>query len=172
MLYRLVCVALSATISCIGAPAVGATAKFDCDTAAKRLSEVTLPITGQHLRISGQVSSQMIRNDDRWAPKLSLYLAGSGQQFGGFSIVKQPDQPWAVTLRYSGKESAPVGTLSRLDPIPFILDVNASSGTVDLTLGSNVYHGSGTSFRAEHLTLSCSTGNFMFDQLSWDVSTD
>jgi hypothetical protein len=156
-------------MTCIAAPARAATAKFDCDTAAERFSTVSLPIAGQHLRVSGLISSQLIRNDDRWAPKLSLYVAGSGQQFGGFSISKQPDQPWAVSLRYSGKESAPVATLGRFDPIPFTLDVNASSGTVDLSLGSNKYHGSGTSFQAEQLTLSCSTGNFMFDRLSWDV---
>jgi hypothetical protein len=169
MMSRTFCVALLATISFIGAPAGAATAKFDCDTAAKRFSTVSLPIAGQHLRVSGLVSSELIRNDDRWAPKLSLYLAGSGQQFGGFSISKQPGQPWAVALRYSGKESAPVATLSRFDPIPFTLDVNATSGTVDLTLGSNNYHGSGTAFHAEHLALSCSTGNFMFDELSWEA---
>ena len=72
-------------------------------------------------------------------------------------------------LRYSGTESAPVATLNRFDPIPFTLEVNASSGGVDLILGSAKYHGLGTPFQAEQLTLSCSTGNFLFDQLSWDV---
>ena len=152
----------------IAAPTAAATAKFDCDTAAKRYSQVELPIAAQHVRVSGLVSSNLIRDDDRWAPKLSLYLAGADRQFGGFSISKQPNQAWALALRYSGTET-PVAALERLDPLPFTLDVNASTGTVDLSLGHDHYHGSGNPFHAETLTLSCSTGNFLFDQLSWDV---
>jgi len=130
---------------------------------------VSLPIAGQHLHVSGLMSSELARDDDRWAPKLSLYLDGPGNQFAGFSITKQSNQPWAVTLRYSGTESAPVGTLDRFDPTPFALDVNASTGAVDLSLGPSHYHGSGSSFQAAQLMLSCSTGNFVFDQISWEV---
>jgi hypothetical protein len=161
--------AFSTAILIGAAPSLAATAKFDCDTAAQRFSEVTLPVAGQHVRVSGAIASQMIRKDDRWAPKLSLYLDNGERQWGGFSVIKLPDQPWAVTLRYNGTESEPVASLNRLDPTPFTLDVNASTGTVDLTLGPNRYHASGNSFAAQELTLSCSTGNFLFSQLSWEV---
>lgn len=169
MMYRTACVAFLTAVVCAIAPAYAATAKFDCDTAAKRFSQMSLPVSGQHIRISGSVSASMTRADDQWVPKVSLYVAGVGQQYAGFSISEQPNQPWDVELRYTGKESTPVTTLERFDPIPFTLDVNASTGTVDLTLGSTKYQGSGSAFQAQQLVLSCSTGNFVFDQLSWDV---
>jgi hypothetical protein len=156
-------------MACATAPAHAATAKFDCDTAAKRFSQMSLPIAGEHVRIGGIISAPMIRDDDEWIPKLSLDVTGDGQQHGGFSISKQPNQSWNVELTFSGKESTPVATLARFEPIPFTLDVNSSTGTVDLTLGSKQFHGSGSAFQAQHLMLSCSTGNFVFDQLSWDV---
>jgi hypothetical protein len=160
---------LVVALLCIGATAGAATAKFDCDTAAKRFSQVDLPISVSHFRISGLVSSTLLRKNDEWAPKVSIYLSDGGEQLGGFSIFKQPAQPWTVVLRYDGKESNPVATVAELSPIPFTLDVNASSGAVDLTFGANQYHRSGAAFAAQQLTLSCSSGNFLFDQLSWEA---
>jgi hypothetical protein len=167
--YRTILLGLSAASVFVAAPAVAATAKFECDTGSSRYSIVSLPVAGQHVRVSGAVSSELARQDGDWIPKLSLFVGDPQKQAAGFTVAKQPGQQWEVALAYSPEGSAVVATMARLGPTPFILDVNASAGTLDLTLGQNHHHASGHPFSPQQLTLACSTGEFLFDQLTWDV---
>ena len=146
-------------------------AAFGCDTAAGRFSLFELPMVGQHVRVSGIMASPLVRKDERWSPKGSMYLTGGGVG-SGFSITRRPGSPWWLTLRVDGKESEPVASLSKFDPTPFVLDVNAATGGVDLTFAGTSYHAAGTPFQNQMLQVSCSTGEFDFTDLKWEILAD
>ncbi len=167
-----VAVALSLTST----PAEANGSRFACDTATGRSSEFRIPLLASEFRVTGTVQPILFRTDENWVPtavlglrnpetgnRVSIRLAAPNGQAEGAFVSLAVDNG-------EGEQRSGVGTLALENVVNFALTYR-QGGPSEITIGDQTFPISSDLGNRFDMSLGCSTGDFVFDQLVWQIGT-
>jgi hypothetical protein len=168
----LLSVAASGVLSVCSTAAGATPIRYDCDTAAGAFSLIDFTQPGPDYRVTGRFSAVKFRNDPQWGPVATVQLVSADQKHAvGIRLrgknARTPVDLLLQTLDGSGERLAALGTLPVGDWAPFGIEVAGGKITVRAAGRSLIVDapiGAGATVK-----ISCSSGEFQFDQLDWDA---
>ena len=163
--------ALLLSSPCAGQSAPG---KFDCDAPPGTYSQFDIPQTGPQYHVSGSVSAERYRSDGHWGATATIGLISSDQKaYAGIQlrqIARGDDVVLVIQTSANGKGADNiVRSYGKKEPVTFSID--GSEGRITILAA-------GKSFAAPDvgtgslLRLSCSTGEFIFQDLTWQTTSN
>ncbi len=152
----------------------GETYNFDCDVPPAKFSDWSRAIVAKTARISGKIELVEPRHDERWWPVANVFLQSAEPlRGGGLQVILNPDSPDEVQLAIQGKDPKwrPIVFATskwRGVQLAFAITLNAAGAlTVSALDHSETLQLDG--FEYEQFTLSCSTGEFKFVDVSIEI---
>ncbi|MEL6238034.1 MAG: hypothetical protein AAFQ90_05510 [Pseudomonadota bacterium] len=167
--------ALAALTLAANASAASAnTARFACDTAEGRVSEFRVPIKASRFTLSGTIKPALFRGDDKWLPTAVVQL--KNRETGNAMIMsltapsgEAPGAMVSVQQKTGGEtKRSDVGTLAVGNLVNFTIVYNRGAQN-RFVIGEQPIVSQGDLGTAFDLSLSCSTGDFVFEELVWTV---
>lgn len=152
------------------------TSSFGCDTASGRFSQFAIPIQARRFTISGRIKPVLFRTNEQFLPTAVVRIQNPETGTAMAIRLRAPsaEAEGALTtaeLWEGGEtETAPIGTLAlgKLLTFAIIYEQGGQSriivGERTITVGADL----GADF---DLSISCSTSDFVFDQLTWRVGS-
>jgi hypothetical protein len=150
--------------------------RFDCDTAEGVFSDLKQVQPGPSYRIAGRISAIRLRLHEHWEPAGTLTVtAADGKMAVSLQIVapKRPDGPLDLLLLVNAvgqpEQQKLLGQAPIGEELPFELVVEAGKASARIgTMHAEAQAGVGTGGTA---SASCSTGEFLFTDLSFGPSS-
>jgi hypothetical protein len=139
--------------------------QFDCDVPAGRASDWSGTVPPGLSKISGRVELIEPRRNEKWLPVASVWLE-RGDERVGLQVHLAPSTPEVVQVSVVKPEDDGGRTLLTTAPwrahaIAFTLTYEAS-GEIRLAIEGKEASLGVTDFRADKLSLGCSSGQFKF----------
>ena len=167
-----------AAIACAGAaaPAAAAGSRFACDTPAGRISEFRIPVEATRFAVTGTIRAAELRMDEKWLPTAVIALKDrTGANRLSISAVApkgETNNAMVAVRQVSGDDdkSSEVGTLAVGNTVGFAITYN-QNGQSELAIGDQRFTARGNLGAAFDLSISCSTSDFVFENLSWQIGS-
>ncbi len=167
---------VAAALTLISTPAQANGSRFACDTASGRSSEFTIPLLASEFRMTGTVQPILFRTDADWIPTavlglrnpetgntLSIRLAApNGEAEGAFVSL--------AVNNGEGEQRSGVGTLALENTVNFALTYR-QAGDSEIVIGEQAFPISSDLGNRFDMSIGCSTGDFVFDRLVWQIGT-
>ncbi len=150
------------------------TSSYGCDTASGRFSEFAIPVQASRFTLRGRVKPVLFRSDANYRPTAVIRLqnpqTGTAMaiRLKAVSAEAEGALVTAELWKDGDSETAPIGTLALGKVLDFTV-AYAQGGASRIVIGErniDVAADLGADF---DLKLSCSTGDFVFDRLTWEV---
>jgi hypothetical protein len=142
---------------------------FDCDVPPAKFSEWTRSVSSQSLEVSGTVQLIEPRQDQRWWPGASIFLYGdNSSEVIGLQLAVQRQAPDEAHVLIINQEAQPAELASlpwRGNPLPFKIKLSRS-GEFSVTVADKSRSVRVDGFRLAKMSLSCSTGQFKFTNVT------
>jgi hypothetical protein len=151
------------------------TYEFDCDVPPGRASEWSGTVAQLLTGVSGHIELIEPRANERWNPIASVFLVRDDARVGLQLFVAKdaPDSLQIAVLRPKSAGGREVlGTITwKGNRVPFSMS-STKAGEVTLSVAGKDVSLGVTEFRAEKISLSCSSGQFKFGEVSVESSGD
>jgi hypothetical protein len=143
--------------------------QFECDTPPGHYSYWTRSLSSGDISVEGTIAVNELRADKRWHPTVLIsFSSNSPGERIGLQIYTLGSGSDELHLRVllPGKDNEELfATISRTEKlVPFTVSLS-SSGTLKVTAAGHEHSAEVKGFTAEKLQLSCSTGDFEFQQI-------
>lgn len=154
--------------------AQAAGSRFACDTPGGRVSSFTIPVTANAITISGTLRPASFRAHETYLPTATLALTNAaGNSALSMQLVAANSQAPGANLSVrqvlaGDDKTSPVGTLALGSEVDFEVTYNRA-GQNSFTIGERSFTGTGDFGSSLRLTVSCSSGDFIFKALKLDV---
>jgi hypothetical protein len=169
--YVLVLAFLVGKAAFVRADVVEQTFQFDCDVPPGKVSEWNGTVPPAMTQVSGRIQLIEARHDERWLPSASVRVVQAEEKIG-LRLYVTPDAPQVLQvelLRPGSKNQNDRGLLTTVPAdthsVAFTLSATAA-GDIRVTIGGKDASLAATHFRAQKISLSCSTGEFKFVDVS------
>jgi hypothetical protein len=143
--------------------------EFECDTPAGHVSHWSQTLQSGKLAVAGTLDIKERREHERWNPVASVMLVAKPTGSLGLQIYTLKAQKDVLLVRITEPETrqeAPYATIAvETTSIPFSISF-AKDGTLNVTAGGKSASTTIKGFRPDRIQLSCSTGNFMFKDVT------
>lgn len=151
------------------------TFQFDCDVPAGKASDWSGTVSPGLSKISGRVELIEPRRNEKWLPVASVWLE-RGDELVGLQVHVAPATPEVVQVSVVKPEDQGGRTLLttapwRAHPIAFTLTYEAS-GEIRLAIEGKEASLGVTDFRADKISLGCSSGQFKFVDVTVTSTVD
>lgn len=148
--------------------------RFGCDTATGRYSPVTIPLTTSQLTVTGTIKPALFRKDSKWLPTAFVRLEDNDNHSVTVRLVAESSKAAAadatVELRNGDDRSTgAAGTIALDTAMQFSISYGETGDIAIIVDGKKL---SVPNQLGEDVTLSliCSTGDFIFDEIAWSAS--
>ena len=154
--------------------AQSSTSRFACDTASGRFSEFKIPVTAARFTLSGSLSPALFRAHDQATPNAIVGVQSSqtGEAMYLRAAAPNSQSPGAMVtaelLREGQREAREIGTLAIGNVVGFAI-IYVQGGQSRIVVGEQVVNVNADLGASYDLRLNCSTGDFVFDELVWQV---
>ncbi|MEM9084482.1 MAG: hypothetical protein AAGB23_01000 [Pseudomonadota bacterium] len=150
------------------------TSRFACDTASGRFSEFKIPVNAARFTLSGSLTPALFRAHEQTTPNAivgvqssqtgeAMYIRASAS-----SASAQGAMVTAELLREGQREAREIGTLAIGNVVGFAI-IYVQGGQSRIVVGEQVVNVNADLGASYDLRLNCSTGDFVFDELVWQV---
>jgi hypothetical protein len=149
--------------------------KYDCDSLAGRYrkTQYDLKESLRSLSVSGRINLLRIETDDKWTPSANMRLNDrSGSQSIVLHVFWEKSRPTELTLGVSydvDQQTASrklIGLIPMQDqPIPFEMRL-LMDGRIEVSAKDRSVVLDAPRLNFSNIVLSCSTGHFLFDEVS------
>jgi hypothetical protein len=164
---RILLLAMAAAAAVTG-PANAAPMSYDCDTAPGRYSELKQTEPGPAYRVSGRIAANELAMDKRWVPVGNIVIESADGKNGArlrlFAPTRRAPLDVVLSTNIGDKvETQTLGQVGLSQELAFSMTV--ADGRVKVEIGTMrgeaaIEMGAGAS-----VGVTCSTGNFHFDDL-------
>ena len=154
------------------APVQAEPMRFACDAPSGRVTGFQIPVDAKRFRIVGTVKPAAFRPHESFTPTATVELRARGSNNKMVMQLVAPSAQAAganLTLRQingSDDKSSPVGNLAIGKVVNFGIIYN-EGGENQFLVGEQVFTSQGSLSGQMELAVSCSTGDFVFEQLDW-----
>ncbi|MEM6827744.1 MAG: hypothetical protein AAF553_07350 [Pseudomonadota bacterium] len=154
--------------------AQSSTSRFACDTASGRFSEFKIPVNAARFTLSGSLSPALFRAHDQATPNAIVGVQSSqtGEAMYIRAAAPNSQSPGAMVtaelLREGQREAREIGTLAIGNVVGFAI-IYVQGGQSRIVVGEQVVNVNADLGASYDLRLNCSTGDFVFDELVWQV---
>jgi hypothetical protein len=145
---------------------------FACDTPPGHFSDWTQSLSPGPVEITGTLTVNELRTDKKWSPVAGVMLDGGADGRTSFGVrllanLKVKDMYFIEMHKPDGSEAMGLaGMIPRTqDPIPFSVALDAGGKLVVRIAGAEATTDVGA-FQPRGLSLSCSTGDFVFKNVT------
>jgi hypothetical protein len=152
--------------------AAAAALSYDCDTASGSFSELKQSQAGPSYRVSGRITARQLRVDKRWLPAGNVAIASADQKvfvmlkLSGLKRPKGPLEVILVNVDGGRKTQQVLGQIGLNETLSFTLSVQGSTARAEIgRMGGDTVAAIGP---GGSVGITCSTGDFMFDDLKLD----
>jgi len=148
------------------------TTRFACDTPGGRVSEFRIPAGASQFRVSGTIQPALFRAHERFIPLAIVSLRNS--ELGNAMIIRAAAEGAeagsafvSVSIKTGDDEQRTgVGTLAVDNVVNFEITY-VQGGQSRFVIGEQTFTGTADLGSSFDLTISCSTGDFIFDDIYW-----
>tara|TARA_R110000868_G_scaffold17095_8_gene75536 strand:- start:8318 stop:8860 length:543 start_codon:yes stop_codon:yes gene_type:complete len=155
-------------------PTYAAGLRYGCDTATGRYSPVDIPLTASQLTFSGTMRPALFRYDPKWIPTAFVRINDSNKQSITIRLVAKNSKASAadatvVVQDGEDRKTAVVGAIPLDKAMRFSISYGEND---DIAIVVNGKKTSLSNKLDDDITLSlvCSTGDFVFDEIAWSTS--
>jgi len=122
--------------------------------------------------IAGSIQIEKVRENEQWAPVASFNFRPErgAQRFAGVSLYMRPGDTRKLYVRATGfkRDGREIGSISLTGPIDVRVALD-QTGTLDVKAGTVTATIHGARFQPTVGEVSCSSGQFLFSNLSGNI---
>lgn len=148
--------------------------RFACDTPDGRLSELTLPVQARTFLLRGTIKPVLFRKNERWLPTARISLQSPETRNAlAINIIAQSGEATEARVMVQSitdgdEKTSNVGTLALDNIVGFEIRYN-QAGESAITIGEQTYTATTPLSDVFNLGLNCSTADFVFENIVWQV---
>lgn len=149
--------------------------KYGCDTASGRFSAIEIPFETNRFTLRGTLTPALFRKDKRWLPSANIRLeSGDTKNSMALRFVAENSKAKTADILLESKnegneKGGNAGEVALNETVGFSLDYDRN-GQSSITVNDSSYKLASNLGEKFSLSITCSTGDFIFDKLTWQTS--